>query len=139
MRLPDDVVYLPDETQLQEYIMNEEGIIYMGTWEYIKSIHWNYGQVTHKHVKCDWAEYICVCQPSGGWCGLSQQCGRDSQALAGSQNLSVVWRKHLDAMCQNVTRPHKQRLTHSQVAARAERMTNRQTVGVTDAHVQWGK
>uniref|UniRef100_A0A3P9DJP5 Transglutaminase 2, like n=1 Tax=Maylandia zebra TaxID=106582 RepID=A0A3P9DJP5_9CICH len=40
----DDVVYLPDETQLQEYIMNEEGIIYMGTWEYIKSIHWNYGQ-----------------------------------------------------------------------------------------------
>ncbi|KAL4006119.1 hypothetical protein ACER0C_005832 [Sarotherodon galilaeus] len=40
----DDVVYLPDETQLQEYIMNEEGIIYMGTWEYIKSTHWNYGQ-----------------------------------------------------------------------------------------------
>uniref|UniRef100_A0A668T8E5 Transglutaminase-like domain-containing protein n=1 Tax=Oreochromis aureus TaxID=47969 RepID=A0A668T8E5_OREAU len=40
----DDVVYLPDETQLQEYIMNEDGIIYMGTWEYIKSTHWNYGQ-----------------------------------------------------------------------------------------------
>uniref|UniRef100_A0A668TAH5 Transglutaminase-like domain-containing protein n=1 Tax=Oreochromis aureus TaxID=47969 RepID=A0A668TAH5_OREAU len=41
----DDVVYLPDETQLQEYIMNEDGIIYMGTWEYIKSTHWNYGQM----------------------------------------------------------------------------------------------
>lgn len=50
MRLPDDVVYLPDETQLQEYIMNEEGIIYMGTWKYIKSIHWNYGQVTHTNI-----------------------------------------------------------------------------------------
>lgn len=66
MRLPDDVVYLPDETQLQEYIMNEEGIIYMGTWEYIKSIHWNYGQVTHKHLKCDWAEYICVSPVGAG-------------------------------------------------------------------------
>lgn len=94
---------------------------------------------THKHLKCDWAEYICVCQPSGGWCELSQQCGRDSQALAGSENLSVGWRKDLDEMCQNVTRPHKQRLTHSQLAGRAERMTNRQTVGVTDAHIQWGK
>ncbi|XP_030587901.1 protein-glutamine gamma-glutamyltransferase 2-like [Archocentrus centrarchus] len=40
----DDVVYLPDETLLQEYMMNENGIIYMGTWNNIKSIHWNYGQ-----------------------------------------------------------------------------------------------
>lgn len=40
----DDAVYLPDESQLQEYVMNEDGAIYMGTWDYIKSIPWNYGQ-----------------------------------------------------------------------------------------------
>ncbi|XP_041795418.1 protein-glutamine gamma-glutamyltransferase 2 [Chelmon rostratus] len=40
----DDVVYLPDETLLQEYVMNEDGVIYMGTWDYINSIPWNYGQ-----------------------------------------------------------------------------------------------
>ncbi|XP_029289120.1 protein-glutamine gamma-glutamyltransferase 2-like [Cottoperca gobio] len=40
----DDVVYLPDESLLQEYVMNEDGVIYMGTWDYINSIPWNYGQ-----------------------------------------------------------------------------------------------
>uniref|UniRef100_A0AAQ5YC18 protein-glutamine gamma-glutamyltransferase n=1 Tax=Amphiprion ocellaris TaxID=80972 RepID=A0AAQ5YC18_AMPOC len=40
----DDVVYLPDESQLQEYVMNEDGTIYMGSWDYIRSIPWNYGQ-----------------------------------------------------------------------------------------------
>lgn len=40
----DDVVYLPDESLLWEYIMNEDGVIYMGTWDYINSIPWNYGQ-----------------------------------------------------------------------------------------------
>uniref|UniRef100_A0A7N8WQJ1 protein-glutamine gamma-glutamyltransferase n=1 Tax=Mastacembelus armatus TaxID=205130 RepID=A0A7N8WQJ1_9TELE len=40
----DDVVYLPEENLLQEYIMNEAGIIYMGAWDNIKSIPWNYGQ-----------------------------------------------------------------------------------------------
>ncbi|XP_033823458.1 protein-glutamine gamma-glutamyltransferase 2 [Periophthalmus magnuspinnatus] len=40
----DDVVYLPDESLLQEYIMNENGVIYMGSKDYIRSLHWNYGQ-----------------------------------------------------------------------------------------------
>ncbi|XP_039988047.1 protein-glutamine gamma-glutamyltransferase 2 [Xiphias gladius] len=40
----DDVVYLPDESLLQEYVMNEAGIIFMGDSDYIKSIPWNYGQ-----------------------------------------------------------------------------------------------
>lgn len=40
----DDVVYLPDEGQLQEYIMNEDGTIYMGSWDHIRSLPWNYGQ-----------------------------------------------------------------------------------------------
>lgn len=45
--MSDDVVYLPDESLLQEYIMNEDGVIYQGAWDYIRSIPWNYGQVTH--------------------------------------------------------------------------------------------
>ncbi|XP_075998738.1 protein-glutamine gamma-glutamyltransferase 2 [Genypterus blacodes] len=40
----DDVVYLPDESLLQEYIMNEDGMIYMGTWDFINSRPWNFGQ-----------------------------------------------------------------------------------------------
>ncbi|XP_044211352.1 protein-glutamine gamma-glutamyltransferase 2 [Thunnus albacares] len=40
----DDVVYLPDESLLQEYVMNESGLIFMGSWDDIKSIPWNYGQ-----------------------------------------------------------------------------------------------
>lgn len=46
------MVYLPEESLVQEYVMNEDGTIYMGTWDYIKSIPWNYGQVaqTHPHT-----------------------------------------------------------------------------------------
>ncbi|XP_061686165.1 protein-glutamine gamma-glutamyltransferase 2-like [Syngnathoides biaculeatus] len=40
----DDVVYLPDENWIQEYVMNENGIIYMGTWNNITSRRWNFGQ-----------------------------------------------------------------------------------------------
>ncbi|CAN9498694.1 unnamed protein product [Ophioblennius macclurei] len=40
----DDVVHLPDEALLQEYIMNEDGVIYRGEWQNITSMPWNYGQ-----------------------------------------------------------------------------------------------
>nr|XP_061812928.1 protein-glutamine gamma-glutamyltransferase 2-like [Nerophis lumbriciformis] len=40
----DDAVYIPDEKLLQEYIMNENGIIYVGTSDYIGSRHWHFGQ-----------------------------------------------------------------------------------------------
>uniref|UniRef100_A0A3Q3B159 protein-glutamine gamma-glutamyltransferase n=1 Tax=Kryptolebias marmoratus TaxID=37003 RepID=A0A3Q3B159_KRYMA len=40
----DDVVYLSDERLLQEYVMNENGIIYRGSWNYISSLPWNFGQ-----------------------------------------------------------------------------------------------
>ncbi|XP_034445045.1 protein-glutamine gamma-glutamyltransferase 2 [Hippoglossus hippoglossus] len=40
----DDAVYHPDEKMLQEYIMNEDGIIYMGAWNDIRNKPWNYGQ-----------------------------------------------------------------------------------------------
>ncbi|KAM3609331.1 uncharacterized protein V6R79_013113 [Siganus canaliculatus] len=40
----DDAVYLPDESSLQEYVLNEDGVIYMGTWDHIGNMPWNYGQ-----------------------------------------------------------------------------------------------
>ncbi|CAJ1057455.1 protein-glutamine gamma-glutamyltransferase 2 [Xyrichtys novacula] len=40
----DDVVYLPDQSQLQEYVMNEDGVIYTGSSDFIGSMPWNYGQ-----------------------------------------------------------------------------------------------
>ncbi|XP_072291815.1 protein-glutamine gamma-glutamyltransferase 2 [Eucyclogobius newberryi] len=40
----DDEVYLPEEHLLQEYIMNEDGVIYMGAKDYINTLHWSYGQ-----------------------------------------------------------------------------------------------
>uniref|UniRef100_A0A3Q1IFC6 protein-glutamine gamma-glutamyltransferase n=1 Tax=Anabas testudineus TaxID=64144 RepID=A0A3Q1IFC6_ANATE len=40
----DDAVGLPDDSLLQEYVMNEHGAIFMGAWDNIKSIPWNYGQ-----------------------------------------------------------------------------------------------
>ncbi|KAM3870246.1 protein-glutamine gamma-glutamyltransferase 2-like [Diretmus argenteus] len=46
----DDAVYLPDETLLQEYVMNEDGIIYTGAWDYIYSKPWNFGQFEDRVV-----------------------------------------------------------------------------------------
>uniref|UniRef100_A0A8C6SN21 protein-glutamine gamma-glutamyltransferase n=1 Tax=Neogobius melanostomus TaxID=47308 RepID=A0A8C6SN21_9GOBI len=40
----DDEVYLPDECQLQEYILNENGVIYMGSTVAIGKRYWSYGQ-----------------------------------------------------------------------------------------------
>ncbi|XP_042352869.1 protein-glutamine gamma-glutamyltransferase 2 [Plectropomus leopardus] len=40
----DDVVYLPDESLLREYILNEDGVIFMGSSDSIKRVPWSYGQ-----------------------------------------------------------------------------------------------
>lgn len=41
----DDWVFLADEAERQEYVMNEQGIVYKGVNEYIKSEAWDFGQV----------------------------------------------------------------------------------------------
>ncbi|KAK2824084.1 hypothetical protein Q5P01_021259 [Channa striata] len=40
----DDAVYQPDERLLQEYVMNQNGIIYQGNADGIINLQWNYGQ-----------------------------------------------------------------------------------------------
>ncbi|XP_067090640.1 protein-glutamine gamma-glutamyltransferase 2 [Osmerus mordax] len=39
-----DAVHLPDDEQLQEYILNESGVLYQGSWDQISALPWNYGQ-----------------------------------------------------------------------------------------------
>lgn len=42
----DDWVYLPDERERQEYVMNEHGLIYRGTSRYFRPMSWEFGQVS---------------------------------------------------------------------------------------------
>ncbi|XP_035986258.1 protein-glutamine gamma-glutamyltransferase 6 [Fundulus heteroclitus] len=51
---PGDMVFMPDEVERKEYVMNEQGIIYKGVDNYISPIHWDYGQFEEDMVS------ICV-------------------------------------------------------------------------------
>uniref|UniRef100_A0A4W6EUL4 Protein-glutamine gamma-glutamyltransferase 2 n=1 Tax=Lates calcarifer TaxID=8187 RepID=A0A4W6EUL4_LATCA len=48
---PDDSVFLPDEKERQEYVMNEQGTIYRGSHNYISSMSWDFGQFEDGMVK----------------------------------------------------------------------------------------
>ncbi|KAM7421911.1 hypothetical protein PAMA_010132 [Pampus argenteus] len=48
---PDDWVFLPDEVERQEYVMNEQGIIYRGSTNYISPMTWDFGQFEENMVK----------------------------------------------------------------------------------------
>lgn len=41
----DDLVFLPNEAQRQEYILNQDGVIYWGTENEILAQPWDFGQV----------------------------------------------------------------------------------------------
>ena len=43
--LPEDVVFLEDEEERDECVLNESGVIYHGTWDDIAERNWNFGQV----------------------------------------------------------------------------------------------
>ncbi|KAM4691456.1 protein 4.2-like [Rhinophrynus dorsalis] len=42
--LEDDPVFLPNEAQRQEYVLSEDGIIYLGTESYVQQQPWHFGQ-----------------------------------------------------------------------------------------------
>lgn len=72
----DDAVYLSDESLLQEYVLNEDGAIYTGTWDDIQCLPWNYGQVTITHPQPLLRDSCpCLSSRSGGQCEVTQQCG----------------------------------------------------------------
>uniref|UniRef100_A0A7N6FG96 Protein-glutamine gamma-glutamyltransferase 2 n=1 Tax=Anabas testudineus TaxID=64144 RepID=A0A7N6FG96_ANATE len=74
---PDDWVFLPDELERQEYVMNEQGIIYTGNGNYISGTHWDFGQfednmvniclkildVNNKHLKNPADDESARCNP----------------------------------------------------------------------------
>lgn len=43
----DDAVYLEDEREREEYVLNDIGVIFYGDHNNIKSRSWSYGQVSH--------------------------------------------------------------------------------------------
>ncbi|XP_067360806.1 protein-glutamine gamma-glutamyltransferase E-like isoform X2 [Channa argus] len=74
---PDDWVFLPDEQERQEYVMNEQGIIYRGSTNYINSMKWDFGQfednmvnicltmldINHKHSQNPLEDESARCNP----------------------------------------------------------------------------
>ncbi|XP_073331440.1 protein-glutamine gamma-glutamyltransferase E-like [Pagrus major] len=46
----DDSVYLPDERERQEYVMNEQGLLYRGTSRYSHPMAWVFGQFEEEMV-----------------------------------------------------------------------------------------
>lgn len=55
----EDSVYLPNEEMLQEYILNENGILYQGSWDDITTVPWNFGQVyTCIHIRSNEASVL---------------------------------------------------------------------------------
>ncbi|XP_076604865.1 protein-glutamine gamma-glutamyltransferase 5-like [Chaetodon auriga] len=47
---PGDWVYLADEEEKQEYVMNEQGKIFRGSGNYISSLSWDFGQFEYNMV-----------------------------------------------------------------------------------------
>ncbi|XP_069824286.1 protein-glutamine gamma-glutamyltransferase 5-like isoform X2 [Dendropsophus ebraccatus] len=41
---PDDAVFLPDQEERKEYVMNENGFVFVGNADYISKCSWNFGQ-----------------------------------------------------------------------------------------------
>ncbi|KAK5871918.1 hypothetical protein PBY51_012658 [Eleginops maclovinus] len=48
---PDDWVYLKDEKEINEYVLNEQGVIYTGSNNYIHPVDWDFGQFEDNMVK----------------------------------------------------------------------------------------
>lgn len=55
--LADDDVFLKDEKKRAEYVMNEQGVIYKGSFNYISSMKWDYGQVRTRRGWMDWLHW----------------------------------------------------------------------------------
>lgn len=55
--LPADAVFLDDETERQECVLNEIGIIYHGAFDDIAERDWNYGQVTKTNDGLAWFSF----------------------------------------------------------------------------------
>lgn len=48
--VPDDVVFMADEAQRNEYVLNDTGYIYVGSAYNIYNRPWNFGQVKYSYL-----------------------------------------------------------------------------------------
>ena len=51
-RLQDDTVYLDQQTSREEYVLNDSGLIWMGTAKRNRGMPWNFGQVSELSAYC---------------------------------------------------------------------------------------
>ena len=51
-RLQDDTVYLDQQTSREEYVLNDSGLIWMGTAKRNQGMPWNFGQVSELSAYC---------------------------------------------------------------------------------------
>ena len=51
-RLQDDTVYLDQQTSREEYVLNDSGLIWMGTAKRNRGMPWNFGQVSELRAYC---------------------------------------------------------------------------------------
>lgn len=51
-RLQDDTVYLDQQTSREEYVLNDSGLIWMGTAKRNRGMPWNFGQVSELSADC---------------------------------------------------------------------------------------
>lgn len=56
----DDWVFLPDERERQEYVLNEQGTIYVGTEYYPRPRDWIFGQVSIRVLRYFYLYFIAV-------------------------------------------------------------------------------
>ncbi|XP_072288342.1 protein-glutamine gamma-glutamyltransferase E-like [Eucyclogobius newberryi] len=73
----DDSVYMPEEADRQEYVMNQHGVIYRGSGNYITALAWDFAQfeekmvqiclmmldLSHKHLKDPADDVAARCNP----------------------------------------------------------------------------
>lgn len=81
--LADDDVFLKDDKKRAEYVLNEQGVIYRGSSDYIFPLNWDYGQVGTRRGWMDWLH----------WDGTNGLVRESSASFSLLHSLRTTWLK----------------------------------------------